>query len=158
MTSKIQRVPRGLLELLSISGGATPADLEDRLQGTLDFLQFYGLTQRRLLAATNAALGSGTTMSVGLPSPSGWNVLFGCSFAANGVAAFTSLAIQLRVNGLKVAFLNVANPNVAFENSVAFVPSYPMLLEPGSTVEGFVQTAGFATAACALQVLAAPAR
>jgi hypothetical protein len=155
VADRIQRVPRGLNELLSLVGGKTPTELEERVRPTLELLQFYGLTQRRLVASTNAALGSGTTMSVTLPGAS-WNVLFAASFAANGVAAFTSLALQLRVNGLKVGFLNVANPAVAFENSISFVPPYPMLLEPGSSVEGFIQTAGAATAACALQVLAAP--
>lgn len=153
---KIQRVPRGLNELLSLSGGQTPADLEAKVQPSLDLLQFYGLTQRRIITAVNPAQPSGTAVSIPFPNLLGWNLLFACSYAANGNAAFTTLAIQLRVNGIKVAFYNVPNPAVAMENSISFVPPYPMMLEPGSLVEGFLTTAGAANAATAIQLLAAP--
>jgi hypothetical protein len=77
---KIQRVPRGLQNLLSTSGGNTPVDLEDRVQASLDLLQFYGATQLNS-AFDSAVIVEGGSVSMTLNTtpasvPTPWVLLY----------------------------------------------------------------------------------
>jgi hypothetical protein len=69
----IQRVPRGLLDLLSMKGtGRTPTELQDRLQGTIDLTQSY--LQDRLVTAvfsTAAVAAVGDVNAIGSNVPPG---------------------------------------------------------------------------------------
>lgn len=72
MPEKIQRVPRGLNNLLTISGGQTPQLISDQITGTLDLLQFYGLTQVQRRQAVDAAWVEGTLMTITVPATEYW--------------------------------------------------------------------------------------
>lgn len=97
MPFKIQRVPRGLNDLLSIFGGATPQELEERVRGTIDLLQFYGLTQLQTTIGTNAAAAEGAGTSPALP-PRNWFLLFGVSANVVKTATVTALRADIALN------------------------------------------------------------
>jgi len=91
---RIQRVPQGLLNLLSLSGGETPIELEDRVRSTLDLLQYYGLQQIRNVGTNNAAAAEGTQVQIlpagGLPVDT-WFVLFSLTASIIKTATMTAL-------------------------------------------------------------------
>lgn len=78
MPFKIQRVPRGLNDLLGIFGGETPTELEDRARLTLDAWQLYGSTQLQQFQNSDAALAENGQITF-TPSATNWTVVFsGC--------------------------------------------------------------------------------
>jgi len=136
----IQRLPRGLSELMSIFGGVTPRDLHDSVQGGVELLQFYGMTQLQTGLAANAALAEGGTLTI-TPSASSWCVLFAASMTIAKTATMTALRAEIAVNRrtLQSCFLfgeslgpfgATETGNVGFGGFLA----YPLLLPPGSTV------------------------
>jgi hypothetical protein len=139
---KIQRVPRGLGDVLSIFGGQTPTDLSEQVGGVLELLQFYGLQQRQLLTNNNAALVEGGQVTIFLPNF--WCVLFMANMAVIKTATMTALrggVFLSRAGGAAqpgACYLSEEmGPFGATETgqaSLAFVPPYPMLMPPGSTV------------------------
>ena len=151
---RIQRVPRGLNELLSIFGGNTPVDLEDKTRLTLDSLQFYGLTQRRVVSAANAALAPATGLPVVLPAA--WNLLYCASVTVVGNAALTALQLNVQVNGIMVASTSSDNRTTAIGNTLAFFPGYPLLLEPGSVVQALCEWAGVGNLSVRIDALVSP--
>jgi hypothetical protein len=143
MPLKIQRIARGLGELLSTFGGQTPAELEDRTRGTVDLTQFYGGQQRQVLSAG----AGGVAQSLSAPqanvvlSTNGWSVLFTAQALINGVTAATTQVgwgvFLTRANAggsTLIAVENVQAPVVGSNLEVSFVAPYPMILPPGSSV------------------------
>lgn len=153
MPFKIDRVPQGLLQLLSTRGGLTPAELEDRVQSGLDLLQFYGLQQRRVLVATNAAAAEGATLSA-VPVADAdlknrWALLFAAT--ASMVKTGTMTAARLRITvarngGVPTGYMDgELGPFGATETGTAavnFVAPYPMLLAPPWDVSLFLAILG----------------
>jgi hypothetical protein len=154
MPDRIQRVPRGLNELLTLSGGKTPIELEERVQASLDLLQFYGLTQRRVVTAVNAAIGSAVSLPVALPGS--WNLLYIASMTCVGNAAMTSLVIHVTLNGIKIASFEPPYLTAALGHSANFVAPYPLLLEPGAVLAGIAEFTGPPNASVNFQVLVSP--
>lgn len=144
MPFKIQRIPRGLLEFLSINGPANPAELEDRVRATLDLTQFYGLTQRQQFVATNAAVAIGANLSMTLPVDK-WCVLFAASISVSTTATLTQVGIGIALTRGPAAAqqpvsygFQVVPASAGRATLNCFVPSYPLLLPPGSLVSGVV--------------------
>lgn len=144
MPFRIQRVPRGLNELLSIFGGNTPNELEDRVRASLDVLQMYGIQQRQTFTASNAALAEATDVS-NTPSTN-WIVLFQASITITKTATMTALnaSIGIRYNGnvneeeTLAASANLG-PFGATETGLVtlnYVAPYPRLLPPRTQFVG----------------------
>lgn len=154
----IQRVPRGLSDVLNIFGGETPKKLADAVIGNLDLLQFYGLSQRSVLETTTAAQTEGT--SAGPTLPQNWCVLFGATMAVTKTATMTALRFSLAVRRPQtfvfVSESGDGGPFGATETGVVrccFVPPTPWLLPPGSQVVGALDILGTdATAATVVTV------
>lgn len=139
----VQRVPLGLLDLLSLKDvGKLPREVSGFVQPTLDLLQFYGLTQLQHFSNNNAALAEGSTVTA-IPSGTDpdprnrWALLF----AACGIFVKTATATALR-GSVVVARLNANTIPVASAElgpfgatetgacDLPFVPSYPLILAP----------------------------
>lgn len=69
----IQRVPRGVLELLGLRGsGDLPHDMAQEVRATLDIAPFYGMDLLRTVSNLNAAPGTGwNTSATVLTVPAG---------------------------------------------------------------------------------------
>lgn len=138
----IQRIPRGLLNVLGNYGGQTPPELAQQTVGVMDILQMYGLTQLQTGFLSNAALAEGGNVII-TPSVSSWTILFSCSNflvkTATMTAARTSIAIN-RVTQFGVAYHATEwGPFGATETGTAsdgFILPYPLLCPPGTTVTG----------------------
>lgn len=142
MPFRIQRVPQGLNNLLSIFGGGTPVDLEDRVQGTLELVQFYALQQARVFFQNNAAVAElGTVNAVAAADAAimnQWAVLFGanCTIVKTATATALSGSIRLLRNGAANSItLEARNlgPFGATETGPVIVPfwaPYPIILRP----------------------------
>lgn len=160
MPFRIFRVPRGLNELLSLQGGETPRELEDRLRASIDILQFYGLQQRQVLTQ-QGVIAEGGSISVVLPS--NWCVLFSASLTITKTATMTALraALVLQRDGL-VNILQSTDmelgPFGATETgpaSVAFWAPVPILCKPIAAVGAQLQILGTdanATVSCTAEV------
>jgi hypothetical protein len=140
MAETVQRVPRGLGQVLSTFGGVTPGKIEDSIRGSLDLLQFYGLTQLQSAFANNAAAAEGIAVPVVL-SASSWTILFGCTGNIGKTGTMTALRANLTMNrGTAfdaLLFAEELGPfgatetgNAAFGGRLPF----PVLLPPGATV------------------------
>jgi len=149
----IQRVPKGLNDVLNIFGGATPRELEDRVRGSLELIQYYGLQQRRVSKTNDPALAEGSTGLGIILSQTQWCVLFVLSVTVIKTATMTALRSGLFINrqsgGAAVDDQQVASeeqgPFGATESGAAgviYVPPYPMLMPPGASVRGIVQILG----------------
>lgn len=97
MPFRIQRTPRGLNELLSIFGGGTPTELEDRVRGTIELLDFYGLSQLQTTIGNNAAAAEGAGTSPALPAKN-WFILFGASANVTKTATMTACRADIALN------------------------------------------------------------
>lgn len=138
----IQRVARGVMELLSLQGGEGPKSLEDQVKATLDLLQFYGLQQLQTITANNAALAEGGFVSV-IPSSRNWTVLFTAVSSVNITATMTALdhVIVLQRNGPAAttspiahrARTNFGATVTGFDHLPVIFP-YPMLLPPNTQI------------------------
>lgn len=140
----IQRVPAGLLNVLGMqSAGSTPPELAQLVSGVIDLLQFYGLTQRQVLSATQVAVGPLTDLNLELTPPTAWGILFNANANAGIVAGMTGMQIVLGLQrGATGVFAAVASKiylNAAgdLDDSglwAIFNPAYPLLLPPSSTL------------------------
>ena len=142
MPFRIQRVPRGLNELLSIFGGATPTELEDRVRTILDALQMYGLSQRQVLTASNAALTEGTALGIAF-SATQWSVLFGAELQIAKTGTMTALRGSIRLQRTSSSSVTIAaeelGPFGATETGTVRLPfwaPYPILVPPNSFLFG----------------------
>lgn len=141
MPFKIQRVPRGLNDLLSISGGQTPIELEERVRSVLDILQLYGQSQLQTGFVNNAASAEAAVTNLTLHATS-WTVLFSVNCALVKTATLTALAGRISMNrrtefGSLLFAENNLGPFGATEtgtiNFGGMLP-YPVLCPPGTTV------------------------
>lgn len=157
MAFRIQRVPRGLNELMSIFGGATPQELEDRVRGTVDLLQMYGLNQERVQGLNNAALAENTNIAFAM-SNTQWTVLFDASMTVIKTATVTAIraVVSVRLNSDPNQEYALASESLgpfgATETGAASCIarlSYPRLCPPGSLIVGRLDILGTdATANC----------
>lgn len=148
MAFRIQRVPRGLNNLLNIFGGGTPVDLEDRIRGTLELLQMYGTTQLQSQSANTAAAveGAGTPVTL---SQSSWTVLFMATGIIVKTATMTALRGRIAINRVvqnsPILFAEELGPFGATEtgnvNFGGLLP-YPLLCPPGTIVSATPEIIG----------------
>lgn len=139
MPFKIQRVPRGLNQILSIFGGASPTEMEDRVRLTLESLQLYGTTQLSASTSTNAATAEGANVSVTLPNA--WTVLYSVHCSVVKTATMTALRMSGAVNrgtltGI-LLFSEECGPFGATETGTIAVGGllpYPLVCPPLSVV------------------------
>lgn len=149
MPFKISRVPRGLVDLLSAFGGVTPPELEDRIRAVVELVQFYGMQHLTVQSANNAAAAKGVGVVI-TPSTTNWAVLFMATTSIVKTATVTALSGQVfirRSSGLfnMCVAERALGPFGAAETGVAavpFIPPYPMLLPPGSTITGVANILG----------------
>lgn len=156
MPETIQRVPRGLANVLGNFSALTPRVMLDELRPTIDLLQMFGNSQRQQLSAQDAALAEGTDLNI--VCPDAWIVLFAFSLSVVKTATMTALRGDLLINrttvgsGMRYASQELG-PFGATETggaSVVFVPPYPLLLSPRSTLVSRLAILGTdATAFCA---------
>lgn len=136
MPDKIQRVARGLAELLSLQGGRTPIMLGDEVGAQLELLQYYGLQQLQTRSSTDPA---GTQVGVTLSSTS-WCVLFGADGAVSLAAAMTALAHSLIMRRNVPSFVTLAEKDylgtftASGTSSLAWRAPYPLLCPPNTQV------------------------
>lgn len=146
---KIQRVPRGINELLSILGGESPTELEQKARLTLESLQFYGTTQLQFGFANNAALAEGGLGVQLTLHPTLWTVLFGAhgTFVKTATATALRGAVTLtrRTQAPICLFTEELGPFGATETGSALVGGilpYPLLCPPGTIVAGLLSILG----------------
>lgn len=148
MAEKIQRVPRGLNELLTISGGATPRLLEEHVRSTLDLLQFYGMQQLQTSLGSNAAAAEGAGAGAVLPG-NVWFVLYAMTGRVVKTATMTALRLSLNLNRNTQQSLVLMSeqfaPFGATETGTATMGvrlPYPLLCPPGTTGSCLVDILG----------------
>lgn len=148
MAEKIQRVPRGLNELLTISGGATPRLLEDSLRTVLDTLQLYGMSQLQTTQGSNVAAAEGAGAGAVLPA-NVWIVLFGLTAFVVKTATMTALRVSLQLNRSTTAGSIVLEeelgPFGATETGTVgfgYRFPYPLICPPGSTASALISVLG----------------
>jgi len=148
MPLSIQRVPKGLSDLLSVFGGQTPRQLSEQISGVLELVQFYGLQQRQVATATNAALAEGALVAITVPT---WTVLFGAEVIISKTATMTALrgAVVLQRGGSGSGTITLAaqelGPFGATETGFVSVPAwlpYPLILPPQARILGQPQIIG----------------
>jgi len=159
---RIQRVPQGLNNLLSIFGGGTPIELEDRIRGQLDLLQFYGLQQQRVTFDTGAIAETATVNCIAAAAERAelgakWAVLFGASMGGVKTATMTAFRVSIEmIRRGNTSSITLASgelgPFGATETGAAGVEYFspqPILLAPPWSVFGRLQILGTdATATC----------
>lgn len=148
MPFKVQRVPRGLNNLLSIVGGATPPELEDRVRGILDLLQFYGQSQLQFANTNNAALAEAGSVTTTL-SVDQWTLLFNLHYDVVYTATLTALNIALGYRRVGASARWVRNDDYTVFGATktgivsgGHVMAYPMIMPPGSAVIASPQVIG----------------
>lgn len=142
MPFRIQRVPRGLNDLLSSFGGATPTELEDRTRATLETLQFYGTTQLQAGSANAPAAAEAASIALVLAATR-WTVLFNAQGQVVKTATMTALRLAVSLNrnvqgGSAILFSEELGPFGATETGFARIGGmlpYPLLCPPGSAVQ-----------------------
>lgn len=146
----IQRVPPGLLNVIGNFGGQTPPRLAQEVIGALELLQYYGLQQRQVLSAANAAIAEGANLTLQLPNT--WCVMYAVAFNAIKTATMTALRVSVLMNRGGIA--GVAQQSILSEElgpfgatetgaaTSALVLPYPMLFPPSSQLIGVCQIIG----------------
>lgn len=139
MPLKIQRVPRGLGEMLSTFGGQTPAELEDRARGVVDLTQFYGMMQRSVQTSGFVAAAASLTTMQAFIAVNSWALLFAASAAISPVNAGTTqlgygIAIQRPGGPAQLIQSQNSVPVVGSNVAESMILPYPLLLPPGSAV------------------------
>jgi hypothetical protein len=151
----IQRVPRGLQNLLNLFGPGTPPRLGQEVQPVLELLQYYGLQQRQQLVA-QAAVASGGTVQANCPATS-WSVLFTLAGSVVRTATITKMGLELyylRGQGSGQLAQSIIDPGLGTAAATianlttAWSPGYPLLLPPGSALTANAYFAVDANATC----------
>lgn len=143
----IQRVPRGLNDVLSIFGGRTPQLLGAESIGVIELLQFYGSSQLQTRSASNAALTQGSSISIPVPANEVW-ILFSAAVLAVRTGTMTAMAFSIRVgaSGSEVAVAaGNASPYAATALGAFRLPysaPFPRLLLPGSSIVATLDSLG----------------
>jgi hypothetical protein len=137
----IQRVAQGLLTVLNIRGGRTPDELEGKVRGILNLLQFYGLQQQQVLTAGSAAVAASANVPQATITLANWAMLY-CAQAAELPQAGrtqSGLGVSIARPGQRACIyapINLA-PYAAGTITIlstAFHPSEPMILPPGTVI------------------------
>jgi hypothetical protein len=150
MALKIQRVPRGLGDLLSVFGGQTPQALADEVRGIVELLQFYGLSQRRVVSAQNAAAAENGGAVLTFPR---WSMLFSYSGTMVKTATMTAARIGILLNrggntsSSEATLIDSQElgPFGATETGAAACAAlcpYPLICPPGTTLTALAQIIG----------------
>lgn len=160
----IQRVPRGLNELLSIFGGQTPKEMEDRVRGSLELMQFYGSMLRRNFSSAATPTAQNAILSATITT--NWAVLFSASCQAARTATMTALRMSVFVSGpggiSSCVVAGEASPYAATALGTYrlqwFAP-YPVLIPPNTNIFANVDSLGTdatvtIVASCDLGILA----
>lgn len=155
MPLKIQRIPRGLADVLSVFGQAQPAELEDRVRSTMDLLQFYANTQRQLRQASNPTMAEGAVVSVTVPAGQYW-LLLGADAIVAKTTTMTALAFNVTVAGIGASFFEAVTFGATHGGLMhcPYYPDAPRLLLPGDSVSCGLDVLGTdATASCGINCL-----
>lgn len=138
MPFKVQRVPRGLSELLNLFGGETPRDLATEIHGSLETLQFYGTTQLQSGFTSGVVVEGGSS---GISLGNAWTVLFGVTGTIAKTATMTALRASLVLNRRtqfdSLLFTEALGPFGATETGNANFGGrlpYPLICPPGTAV------------------------
>lgn len=139
----IQRIPRGLQNLLNLFGLSNPTEFSNTVTGALDLLRHYAPVecfQQVTAVGITGAVGDSDLVTV--PATETW-VLFGMGFQH-----FVGAAGQISYSGFvrtftpsnsfpvyRVDFVAALNDRVDF----GFPLSYPLILPPGSTLTTMIQ-------------------
>lgn len=137
----IQRVAQGLLNTLNIRGGQTPTELEPKVRGTVNLLQFFGSQQVQTLTSGSGAVAASATTPQATVTLTDWAVLFCAQAAELPQAGRTESGFGVSIKrpgqrGCLYATRDVG-PYAAgtiTTLSVAFVPPEPMILPPGTVI------------------------
>lgn len=140
MPEKIQRVPRGLGELLSTFGGLTPQIIQDEVHGSIELLQFYALNQ--LQAAFGSGLiAEGASVGATLGTGQNWTVLFGVHGTVTKTATMTACRAAIVLNRrttfdalLVAAELGPFGATEAGNANFGLRLPYPLLCPPGTAI------------------------
>lgn len=156
MAFTIQRVPRGLADVLTIFGGETPRDLAPEVRGSLELLQLYGSTQLQVASAANAALAQNGNIDIVVPATQHWVVFQMAALVAN-TATMTGLELALALGpsaALSVAVQTMektAGFAAGASIRIAWAAPYPRVLFPGAVLRFQLSRLGTdATANCLL--------
>lgn len=157
MALTIQRVPRGIAELLSIFGGRAPTELAQLVNGCIDLTQFYGLTQWQIRANSNPALAEGSTIALNVP-PEEWWVVYSVTGLIAKTATMTALSTSLLIGPDPGSLSAVASKDdttfgatLAGASRIVWYAPYPRLVPPGSRISFALDILGTdATANCSL--------
>lgn len=140
MPLPIQRVPRGLGEILSIFGGQTPQRLSDEVGGVLELVQYYGLQQNRVAFVNNAAAAEGANVDL-VMSTNAWTVLFAAEGVMIKTATMTAGRISVRLQRNATSDIQLFGDSIepfgATETgpcSVGGFLPYPLLCPPNTIV------------------------
>jgi hypothetical protein len=150
--SVVQRIPGGLLELLSAkTSGYTLTGLETSVRPTLDMAQFFGLSMP-LETVTEQELAAAEAAGVVLTVPaSEWWLLYAASATYQLTATMSVSRMSLRMAVDSASFevvlaagetlinLGTACPDMT---GAVFVPSYPLMLPPGTRLRGTLDILG----------------
>lgn len=138
MALTIQRVPRGLNDVLSIFGGQTPKGLAEEIAGIIDTLQFYGLAQQQFQA--NAAnIAQDGTVVLTVPSNQYW-VLFQAHVVMSITAAVTAARVSVGFSSSSLtahcigAAADVLTVGVVYDWRMPWLLPYPRVLLPGTVI------------------------
>lgn len=144
----IQRYPLGIGPLLNISSGASPAYINQEVQGSLELLQLYGLTQLTTGFANNAAAAEGAAVPLVL-SADRWTVLFAAQASivktATATALWGDVTINRRTQFGVLLFGGNLGPFGATESgtvSVGGYLQYPLVCPPGTTISATARVIG----------------
>lgn len=141
MPFRIQRLPSGLNDLMSIFGGQTPVELEDRVRASVELTQYYGSSQLDVQSVNDPALAEGAALTF-RPAPNNWIVLYSVSATIIKTATMTALraavALRLRADVAKEVGLasEELGPFGATETgavSVIWTAPFPRIIPPNTS-------------------------
>lgn len=147
MTLKVQRVPRGLSDLLTIFGGEHPSGLVPELRGVIDVIQFYGLNNLTTLATSNAALAEGGNVQLTVPDRQFW-LLYALHATIVKTATMTALRADLQIgqgSNFGVYAAEELGPFGATETGdvrFSYVPATPRVLLPQMALRASLEILG----------------
>jgi hypothetical protein len=133
---------------LQIFGGLSPIELEDRVRGSIELLQFYGLSQIQTATLTNGAAAEAVPVSVTL-SADRWTILYCAQGRIAKTATMTALrgdvVLNRRTLNSPTLFAEELGPFGATDNGVVtfggMLP-YPVICPPGTTVSALATVIG----------------
>lgn len=138
----IQRVPRGLLELLGMqSAGATPRELAPAVSPSIELMQFYALQQQISLGTTDATMAESDAIEFTVPANRLW-LLMNAGAISSFIGA-VSIACYIAITppgGFRTPLATyrevTTDATTGFFPLAVYTAPYPRILLPG-TVLGF---------------------